>query len=308
MRVICIGGAGFIGSHVVESLIEHEHTVVVVDNLSTGLESNIHVKAGFVKEDIRNLSHISKTIDNADACVHLAAIASVPLCEQDPLMARIVNEIAPLTIAGLCISRGIPFYFASSAAIYGNVELHPENAIHETHSHNPAGIYGETKSLVDQKCCNEPGCLSFRFANVYGPRQLPTSQYSGVISRFIQGAMKGEITINGTGEQTRDFIYVKDVAEVIATALDNRLDRVIRCMHVSTQKPTSILKLAQTISEITQHKLGVIRPNIVFAPERSNDIKHSVLMNGIMCGSTLIQPTSLYDGLVQTICPRRSNV
>jgi len=224
MHFLVTGGAGFIGSHVTETLLSQGYRVTVVDNLSTGFLQNLsdHPNLQFIKKDVVdcNPQDFSSLIDGV---AHLAATPSVGLSWEQPLKVHNNNLSATISVIELCKQLNIPkLVFASSASVYGNPIKLP---ILESHPTDPISPYGLQKLVSEQygQLFAETLPLSFialRIFNVFGPRQLPNSSYSGVLSIFLNSMRQGQpITIYGDGSQTRDFIYVKDVATVFTQAL-----------------------------------------------------------------------------------------
>jgi UDP-glucose 4-epimerase len=224
MLFLITGGAGFIGSHLVEELLRVNHQIIVVDNLSTGKKENLpqHPNLTFIHKDILQCQP-EDLPPNIDGIAHLAATASVPTSWFKPLEAHENNLSATVWVIELCQRLNIPrLVYTSSAAVYGEQTQLP---IQENQITQPIAPYGWQKLFSEQYASLFAQRIGFSFVglrlfNVYGPRQLPDSSYSGVISIFIDAMRKGlPITIYGDGSQTRDFIFVKDVANALASAL-----------------------------------------------------------------------------------------
>lgn len=277
MKFIVTGGAGFIGSHLTEQLLAENHSVTVVDNLATGSLQNLpnHPQLKLLQKDILtcNPDDFSQPIDGI---AHLAATPSVTQSWLKPLEAHHNNLSATVHIIQLCQSLNIPrLIFASSAAVYGNKTQLP---IIESQETSPISPYGLQK-LVSEQYANlfaKQVGLSFialRFFNVFGPRQMPNSPYSGVISIFTKAMAEGlPITIYGDGQQTRDFIYVKDVAIAISQALTVPLaaGSCISC-NLGTGNQTSLLDLIDILKSCFPHWNG----DINLATPRTGDIQDS---------------------------------
>lgn len=277
MKFIVTGGAGFIGSHLTEQLLAENHSVTVVDNLATGSLQNLpnHPQLKLLQKDILtcNPDDFSQPIDGI---AHLAATPSVTQSWLQPLEAHHNNLSATVHIIQLCQSLNIPrLIFASSAAVYGNKTQLP---IIESQETSPISPYGLQK-LVSEQYANlfaKQVGLSFialRFFNVFGPRQMPNSPYSGVISIFTKAMAEGlPITIYGDGQQTRDFIYVKDVAIAISQALTVPLaaGSCISC-NLGTGNQTSLLDLIDILKSCFPHWNG----DINLATPRTGDIQDS---------------------------------
>lgn len=277
MHFVITGGAGFIGSHIVELLLQEEHEVTVIDNLRTGRLGNLpqHPHLNFLERDINTCQpqDFSKPIDGI---AHLAAIPSVVESWQQPMESHHSNLSATLNLIQLCRELHIPkLVFASSAAVYGtNSRL----SVSEKDPTVPIAPYGLQK-LVSEQYANlfaeqfGFSLVVFRMFNVFGQRQVPGSPYSGVISIFVDAMKRGlPIRIFGDGTQTRDFVYVADVAAAYVRALTIPLTpgTCITC-NLGTGKSISLLQLIDV--------LRVHFPQWQLEPEfqavRMGDIKHS---------------------------------
>ena len=272
-KILVTGGAGFIGSHLVESLLREGIQVLVVDNLSSGKRSNISQEAELIVEDIRNLDAMKNLMQDVDGCFHLAAIASVTVCEQQWQFAHETNLIGTLNVFDAAKAQKIPVIYASSAAVYGNVKQLP---IVEDGLTQPISTYGADKLATElharvASVVHQVPTMGFRFFNVYGPRQDPKSPYSGVISIFANKIQQQQaITIFGDGEQSRDFVYVGDVVRFLRAGLD-RVSLDPTFYNVCTGRSTSIKQVADTIMEVTQNKVPV-----QFGESLQGDIRHSL--------------------------------
>ena len=275
-RCLVTGGAGFVGSHLVDRLIALGHSVTVLDDLSTGLRENVDPRAGLVEGDIRDAALVARLIDEAEACFHLAAIASVPQCNLSWAGAHGVNLSAFVGILESIAKRKqgvIPVVYASSAAVYGDTDVFP---VHEEMPLRPLSIYGADKAgceLHAHAAARQAGVPSFgiRPFNIYGPRQHASSPYSGVITVFADRLKRGEaLTIYGDGTQTRDFIYVGDVVDYFIAALGKASTDAPVC-NGATGKETSVLAIAHKIAAV----IGC-EAKITYAPGRRGDIYRSV--------------------------------
>jgi len=233
--VLITGGAGFIGSHIVDLLIDNNYKVVVVDDLSSGREENVNKKARFHKLNITDQNGLAEVFEQEkpDYVCHEAAQISVSFSVRDPLFDAQTNILGSLNLLQCCVSNQVKgIVFASSGGtIYGEPEHFP---ITEDYPFRPQSPYGISKVAVEhyldfyQKNYNLP-YTALRYGNVYGPRQDPYGE-AGVIAIFIEKMLKGEIpTINGDGEYIRDYIYVEDVAQANLLALQNmvKLSKVV---------------------------------------------------------------------------------
>jgi UDP-glucose 4-epimerase len=277
MHFIVTGGAGFIGSHVTEQLLSEGYHVTVVDNLTTGNLQNLpeHPHLRLLQKDISTCQPKDFT-ERIDGIAHLAATPSVTESWLQPLEAHHNNLSATIAVIQLCQALNIPrLVFASSAAIYGNPTQLP---ISEEQQTSPISPYGLQKLVSEQYASLFAKHLGFsfvglRFFNVFGPRQVPNSQYSGVISIFV-AAMQQDlpITIYGDGTQTRDFIYVKDVANGFSKALTTpRESGSCLICNLGTGKSTSLIQLV----DILKTCFPVWQSETKFAPHRPGDIQHS---------------------------------
>lgn len=227
MTILVTGGAGFIGSHLVERLLAAGHTLRVLDNLSTGKRENLprHPALDIQIGDIRDPDAVQTAVRGVKAVYHLAAVASVQASVDDPLGTHGANLVGTLHLLEAGRRTGVTrFVYASSAAVYGDTTQLP---IAESGVLRPLSPYAADKLAGEhylQFYAAKHGlrATAFRFFNIYGPRQDPSSPYSGVISIFVNRARAGlPVTIFGDGSQTRDFVYVGDLVEVLYAALDN---------------------------------------------------------------------------------------
>ncbi|MBC7113915.1 MAG: NAD-dependent epimerase/dehydratase family protein, partial [Candidatus Methanomethyliales bacterium] len=226
MNVLVTGGAGFIGSHLVKILLEHGHNVTVLDNLTTGkIErlSDFINKIIFVNGDILDEFLIKQILKGIDVVVHLAALISVEESVEKPDLYHLVNTVGTIKLLQYSAQASVDkFIFTSSCAVYGDpIEL----PIKESHPINPLSPYAMSKVSAEKECmrfaeADDIHVIILRLFNVYGPGQN-FNQYAGVITKFAQRIRNGNPPIiYGTGEQTRDFIFVEDVARYITAALE----------------------------------------------------------------------------------------
>ncbi len=274
-RVLVTGGAGFIGSHLSSKMVELGADVTVLDDCSSGDSSKVPSEANFIEGCITNSDLRSSLLDGIDIVFHLAAIASVPLCESDPLLSDSVNRQASLDII---LDAGCPVIFASSAAIYGEPVSIP---INETHPIEPLGHYGGQKAAVDYAIralgVGSNPATALRFFNVVGQGQDPSSQYSGVLSIFIDRATNSlPLTVFGDGEQTRDFIHVSDVISALITCAESLLEQGTmspahgEAFNICTGVPVTLNQVVKVIEDSIQGNL-----ECKYQDERAGDIKHS---------------------------------
>ncbi len=273
MKVVITGGAGFIGSHIAEHWVG-KADVFVLDNLRTGYEENLKSlpQVKFIKGDIREKDVVEEVLEGADYVFNLAALVSVPESILKPEETIEINVKGLINILKAAQKFGVKkVVHSSSAAIYGDEPTLPKKVDMPPVPKTP---YGITK-LDGEYWCNffseeyGVGAISLRYFNVFGPRQDPNSQYAAAIPIFVSRAIKNEpILIYGDGEQTRDFIFVKDVVKANVLAAESNLNAGV--FNVATGKSITILDLAKKIVEITNSK-----SEIKFEAERPGDIKHS---------------------------------
>jgi UDP-glucose 4-epimerase len=277
MHYIVTGAAGFIGSHVTEQLLSEGHSVTAIDNLITGSLINLpdHPRLNLLQKDILTCQPEDFN-GKVDGIAHLAATPSVMESWWQPLEKHHNNLSATVAVIQLCQALGIPkLVFASSAAVYGGQISLP---IAEHHPTVPMSPYGLQKLVSEQYSNLFAQQLGFSFVglrlfNVFGPRQQPHSPYSGVISIFVSAMQQGlPITIYGDGTQTRDFIYVKDVAIAFTKALTTPMssgDSLI--CNIGTGNSISLMQLVNSLKPCFPDWNADIR----FAPTRTGDIQHS---------------------------------
>lgn len=298
MKVLVTGGAGFVGSHVVDTLIENKHEVVVCDSLVSGSKGNIHPGARFYQVDIRSadLEDIFKQ-EKPEIVYHLAAQSVVPPSIKDPMYDESVNVGGTLNLLEMMRKyEAKKIIYSSSAAVYGNpVEL----PVKEDHPIQPLSPYGLSKWIAEHYLALYQRMYgldytAFRYANIYGPRQTPEGE-GGVVSIFVDQIKKEETpTINGDGRHTRDYIYVGDVAQANLMAMDRGSQAVV---NLGTGKAVSILELLLLLEEVTGKPLKAEH-----GAERVGDIVHSALHPGRASQALQWEArTSLLDGLKKTI-------
>lgn len=275
MKLLVTGGAGFIGSHLVDILLKQGEEVYIVDDLSTGKLENLNPAASFYKMDICDpgLGDLIRSI-RAEVVFHLAAQVSVPRSLEDPCKDTRVNVLGTVNLLEACVKVGVKrVIFSSSAAVYGMPQYLPVDEDHPLLIFSP---YGASKAAGEEylRLYHHLYGLEYvilRYANVFGPRQNNTGE-GGVVSLFAQAMRDGlPFSIYGDGEQTRDFIYVKDVVKANQAAL---LCNPGITVNVSTQKATSINNLANLMKRI-----GNSSSAINYKPERPGDISASILCN-----------------------------
>jgi len=218
MKVLVTGGAGFIGSHLVDRLVQEGHEVIIVDNLVTGKRRNINRAARFYKLDVQSwrLERVFRN-ERPNVVMHLAAQMDVRKSVEDPMFDAQVNILGTLNVLQQAVKHGVRkvVFSSSGGAIYGEQEMYPAP---ESHATKPMSPYGLSKLCGEQylsyfQRSSGLQVVSLRYANVYGPRQDPEGE-AGVVAIFIQKMLNNEqAVINGNGRQTRDFVFVEDVVE-----------------------------------------------------------------------------------------------
>jgi UDP-glucose 4-epimerase len=273
-KVVVTGGLGFIGSHLVEALCQENEVIIVDDETTGGLENIKHLELDNISLDLGDITHIDlkNTFDGCDYVFHHAALASVPASVADPIHCNLVNVTGTLKI--LLAARDAEVQkviFASSSAVYGdNIDL----PIHENAGLKPTSPYAVSKIAGELYCQNFTDIyglptISLRYFNVFGPRQDPNSQYAAVIPKFIDAILHDSPpVIYGDGEQTRDFIYVKDV--VGANILGAESD-VTGVFNIASGRSITINQLFKIMAKIMEKDL-----NPLYAESRPGDIKHSL--------------------------------
>ena len=303
-RYLVTGGLGFIGSHLVDALQAAGHTVRVLDNLSTGKRTNVAPATEIIVGDVADGAAVAAAMAGVDGCFHLAAVASVAASVADWVGTHRTNLTGAITVfdaARRVRADGppIPVVYASSAAVYGD---NPALPLHEEAATRPLTAYGADKLGCEQHArvgfhVHGVPTVGLRFFNVYGPRQDPSSPYSGVISIFADRLGRGlPIEIFGDGEQTRDFVYVADVVAFLIRAMA-QASAAGAVVNVCTGRATRIIELARTIARV----LGCAA-EIIHRPARAGDIRASLGDPGHaqrLLG--LAATTLLADGLARTV-------
>ena len=277
-RVLVAGGAGFIGSHIADRLIEEDVEVTVLDNLYAGRPENLENcsrsrKFRFVRGDVRRFSVVKRLVKDVDAVFNDAAVVSVPRSLEEPLLANEVNVGGTLNLLKASVDSGVKRYVqASSASVYGNTETLP---VSESLAVNPLSPYAVAELAAENYArvfCRAYGLetVCLRYFNVYGPRQT-FSAYSGAITIFLNKLSDGgRPLIFGDGEQTRDFVYVEDVVEANMLAL-NSAKAVGEAINIGTGVPNTINELVQRLQE----KLGKQRLKPIYKSSRQGDVRNS---------------------------------
>jgi UDP-glucose 4-epimerase len=259
MNIAVTGGAGFIGSHIVEKLVDRGDNVIVIDNLQTGKKENLKTvwdKINFLEMDIRNFDLLKTELKNIDGIFHEAALASVQDSFVKPKEYHDVNVKGTENIFKLAKEFGFKVVYASSSSVYGNPIKIP---INEESGKNPINPYAQTKlddEIIAKKYAKEGvRIIGLRYFNVFGERQ--SKNYAGVIKLFLERIEnQNPPIINGDGSQIRDFVYVEDVVQANIMALESNVENAF--INIGTGKTVSILELANQIIRSSNLKLNPI--------------------------------------------------
>jgi UDP-glucose 4-epimerase len=298
MKILVTGGAGFIGSHIVQHF-QGAAEVRVLDNLRSGFTHNLTgFRHEFIKASILDREAMRRAVQGVDYVFHLAAMISVPESMANPVECNEINATGTLVVLEEAAKAGVKkLVLSSSAAIYGNNPVVPKV---ETMPAEPKSPYAVTK-LDSEFYCKlfadegrlQTACL--RYFNVFGPRQDPKSQYAAAVPIFIDRAVKNlPITIYGDGEQTRDFIYVKDI--VAANVFFATQSPATGVFNTAYGKKITIKELAQIIIALTGSK-----SEVKHAPERAGDVKHSLAAIDRLRAAGFAPASNFADGLAATI-------
>ena len=298
MRVLVTGGAGFIGSHIVEHF-QGKAEVRVLDNLRSGSRRNLDgFVCEFIEGSILDRSLVRRAVEGVDYVFHLAALISVPESMQKPVECAEINTIGTLIVLEEAARAGAKkLVFSSSAAIYGDNPVTPKT---ETLLPEPKSPYAVSKldgeyygGMFAREGQLQTACL--RYFNVFGPRQDPRSPYAAAVPIFIDHAVKNEpITVHGDGEQTRDFIYVKDIAA--ANAFFAAQSGETGVFNVAYGQRISINELAKTVVQLTGST-----SEIRYEPARAGDVKHSLASIDKLRAAGFRPSGSLLEGLQSTV-------
>jgi UDP-glucose 4-epimerase len=299
MNVLVTGGAGFVGSHVADRLVAGGHSVTVVDDLSAGLRENVHRAATLRVCDIR-AAELRRVFDAARprAVVHLAAQAAVPRSVSEPQFDASVNILGTINVLEAAQATGVErlVYISTGGAAYGDTPVLPTPEDHPARAISPYGVSKVTgeRYLECWTGVTPMTGMALRLANVYGPRQRADGE-AGVVAIFVQRLREGiPCRIYGDGEQTRDYVYVADVAEAAAAALASTAAGVV---NVSTARETSVNALYARLCAA----LGLSREP-EYADARPGDVRRSVLDNRRARAVLGWAPrTSLEEGLALTV-------
>jgi UDP-glucose 4-epimerase len=308
VTILVTGGAGFIGSHMADHLLARGHRVVILDNLCTGFKENAPAAAEFVKGDVRDPGAVAAAFDrDVDAVFHIAGQASTIVSFDDPAEDLSVNVVGTLNVMNECIRRRVTrVLYASSMTAYGVPSKLP---VTEDEPVRPISYYGITKEAAERYLFATAGRVdldfdfnvtAFRMFNVYGERQSLDNPYQGVVTIFMANILKGEpITIFSDGEQTRDFVYIGDVADAWLRALDNPASYG-KVYNVGAGGSISINRLV----DVTLDCFGKSRETyeVRYLPERPGDQRHMTADISRLRADLGWEPRVLFDdGMQRTL-------
>ena len=308
MNILVTGGAGFIGSNIVDKLLKRDHEVRVLDNFSTGRRENISEFTNdiqLIEGDIRSYHIVKQAVKGIEVILHQAALPSVPRSINDPITTNEINVIGTLNLLDAAKDEGVnKFIFASSSSVYGDSPQLPK---HEGMTPNPLSPYAVSK-LTGEKYCqvfaNLYGIqmIVLRYFNVFGYHQDPNSQYSAVIPKFIKAIKENKRPIiYGDGKQSRDFTYVSNVVEANILAIDKECNQPL-IMNCATHQQVTLNELVTKINQLMGKD---IQP--IYSQARPGDVKHSFANIDLIKRKLNYSPVmSFLDGLNKTIKIRRN--
>jgi nucleoside-diphosphate-sugar epimerase len=297
------GGAGFIGSHLVEGLLARGYKVRVLDNYSTGRReniSNILTQIEMLEGSVANLTTVRSAMRGVDVVFHEAALPSVPRSVKNPLESNEVNITGTLYVLLSARDAGVKrVVYASSSSAYGNQPTLPKVESMTPDPLSPYAIGKLTGELYARAFTQLYGLetVSLRYFNVFGPRQDPTTQYAGVIAKFMTCAIEGKpYPVYGDGEQSRDFTYVTNVVEANLRAAETKIDGPL-LINIALGERTTLNQIIKTLNELTKQKLAA-----QYGPERVGDVRHShadITLAGKLLGYEPM--VSIREGLERTM-------
>lgn len=303
MRFLVTGGAGFIGSNIVQELVRRNELVRVLDNFSTGKEENLirlSDRIELIRGDIRDYSTVREAVEGVDVVLHQAALPSVPRSVKDPLSSNEVNVTGTVNLLQASRDVGVKrFVYASSSSVYGD---NPELPKHEAMIPNPLSPYAVSKlaaekyTVVFHKLYGLE-TVALRYFNVFGPRQDPSSQYSAVIPKFISAMLRNRRpVIHGDGEQSRDFNYISNVVEanLLAAKYDGPFGIAMNC---ACGTRITLNELCHALNRLLGKS---VEP--VYGPPREGDVRHSLASIELARRTIGFNPAiKLEEGLKKTV-------
>ena len=271
MRVLVTGGAGFVGTNLTLSLLEHGYDVKIFDDLSTGLKQNIPKDAELINTSILDTSKLNDAIKDCDVVVHLGARGSVPRSIKDPIATHDVNSTGTLNVLEAARSSGSHYIFSSSSSVYGSNMTLPKSedmVLRPLTPYAASKMSGEALSLAYAKSYELP-VSTFRFFNIFGPWQRPDHEYAAVLPKWISKCLKGdEIEVFGDGLQTRDFTYVGTVVNIILSCISKKIlhPEPVNLAYGNNISLSRVLELM---------RLDFPNLKVKYLPPRKGDVLHS---------------------------------
>ena len=276
-RYLVTGGAGFIGSHIAQALLDQGESVRVLDNLATGKETNLAVLKGrvqIIRGDLRNFEAVRAAVEGVEVVFHQGALASVPRSIADPVTSLEININGTQNVLQAARDAGVRrVVYASSSSIYGNTPTLPKQEQMQPHPVSPYAIHKLTGELLCEAFTSIYGLetVALRYFNVFGPRQDPTSEYAAVIPRFLTALIqKQRPIVFGDGEQTRDFTYIANVVQANLLAATSH-DAIGYAMNIGCGEQVSlntVLHLAGELLDVT--------PDVEYREPRPGDVRDSL--------------------------------
>lgn len=307
--VLVTGGAGFIGSHIVDELLKRGFPVKVLDNFFTGKMENLDYARALgrslevIKGDIRDKKIVTRSMKDVSYVIHLAALRSVPRSIDDPVSTNDVNINGTLNLLIAAKNTKVKrFVYSSSSSVYGDTKALPKR---EDQMPQPISPYAVSKLTGEHYChvfAKTFGLetVSLRYFNVFGPRQDPGSKYAVVVPVFIfSGLRKKPFEIHSDGKQSRDFTYVANVvnANILAMTRPNKADVSGKVFNVACRERNSVLDIAYTVCRILK-----IKPKLVFKPVRAGDVRHTLADISLAKKYLRFKPSvNFKDGMKKTV-------
>lgn len=304
MQVLVTGGAGFIGSHLAQELVRRGETVRVLDNLSTGRRLNLAGTAvEFVEGDVADMETVRAAVEGCELVFHQAALVSAPRSLAEPVGNHQVNVTGFFNVLEAARQAGARrVIYASSAAVYGNLPALPKTEDAPVQLLTPYAAAKRMNELYAATYSAAYGLetVGLRYMNVFGPRQNPTSPYSGVLSLFCRAVLNGQpCTIYGDGEQTRDFIFIADVVQALvhAAGVDGAVCVANPILNIGRGQQTSLNQIVALLGDLLGRAVAVR-----YAPPRPGDIRHSLADIRRARAALGFQPQgTIRDGLALTL-------
>ena len=276
-RYLVTGGAGFIGSHIAQALLDQGESVRVLDNLATGKETNLAVLKGrvqIIRGDLRNFEAVRAAVEGVEVVFHQGALASVPRSIADPVTSLEININGTQNVLQAARDAGVRrVVYASSSSIYGNTPTLPKHEQMQPHPVSPYAIHKLTGELLCEVFTSIYGLetVALRYFNVFGPRQDPSSEYAAVIPRFLTALIhQRRPIVFGDGEQTRDFTYIANVVQANLLAATSH-DAIGYAMNIGCGEQVSL----NTVLHLAGELLGVT-PDVEYREPRPGDVRDSL--------------------------------